>query len=330
MSDYAIETDEAVMKFGDFTAVDSVSLKIKKGEIFGLLGPNGAGKSTTINMLLGLLKPTSGGVFVNGIDMQRDPNRAKKTVGVVTQETVVEPELTAEQNLEIFGNLYHVPKEKLRKKIDFLLDLADLKNFRKSYAGTFSGGMKRRLETVKALVHDPDILFLDEPTTGLDIQNRTRMWQLLREINRERNVTILMTTQYLEEADQMCNRIAIIDHGKLIAMGTPAELRQKIGLDNIIEIAADKEDLQKVEQVFKKLGLAPQVLSNKVISSVKGNAVKKIEELIKAITARGVKIQSVSLHEPTIDDVFLKLTGSSVRDATGDYAGRSMMRLRGR
>ena len=321
---YAIEIDNAVMKFGDFTAVDNVTLKIKKGEIFGLLGPNGAGKSTTINMLLGLLKPTSGSIHVNSIDMQKNPNEAKKTVGVVTQETVVEPELTAEQNLMIFGELYHVPKDKLIKKIDSSLELADLKSFRKSYAGTFSGGMKRRLETVKALIHDPDILFLDEPTTGLDIQNRTRMWQMLREINRERNVTVLMTTQYLEEADQMCNRIAIIDHGKLIAVGTPTELRKQIGLNDIIEISAEKEDLPKVAQIFKKLGLEPQVLSNKVITSVKSDAVKSIEKLIKAITAAGIKIQSVSLHEPTIDDVFLKLTGSSVRDATGEYVGKSM------
>src|SRR5208283_1375749 len=176
----------------------------------------------------------SGKVSVNGVDMQKDPNKAKQTIGVVTQETIIEPELTAEQNLMMFGKLYGVSSSKLPGKIDFLLDLADLKSFRKSYAGTFSGGMKRRLETVKALIHDPDVLFLDEPTTGLDIQNRTKMWNLLREINRERDVTILMTTQYLEEADQVCNRIAIIDHGKLMAVGTPAELRQKIGLENIV------------------------------------------------------------------------------------------------
>ena len=326
MSDYAIEMDDVVKKFGDFTAVNGVTLKIKKGEIFGLLGPNGAGKSTSINMLLGLLKPTSGRVFVNGVDMQKDPCRAKATLGVVTQETVIEPELTAEQNLEIFGRLYHVPKEKLKEKVDFLLDLADLKGFRHSYAGTFSGGMKRRLETVKALIHDPDILFLDEPTTGLDIQNRTKVWNLLRQINKERNVTVLMTTQYLEEADQVCNRIAIIDHGKIVAIGTPAELRQMIGLSDIVEVSADKEDLQKVAQVFKKLDLDPQILSNKVVSSVKGDAVSKMEKLIKAISAAGIKIQSVSLHEPTIDDVFLKLTGSSVRDETGSYAGRNLMK----
>ena len=325
-----IEINKLVKKFGDFTAVDGVDIGIKKGEIFGLLGPNGAGKSTTINMLLGLLKPTSGSVFVNSVDMQKDPNRAKQTIGVVTQETIVEPELTAEQNLMIFGELYGIPKAKLNEKIDFLLDLADLKGFRKAYAGTFSGGMKRRLETVKALIHDPDILFLDEPTTGLDIQNRTKMWNLLREINSKRSVTILMTTQYLEEADQMCNRIAIIDHGKLMAVGTPAELRQKIGMANVVEVSAKKEDLQRIAQIFKKLELDPKILGNKVISPVKGDAPAKAEKLLKALSSDGIKIQNISMHEPTIDDVFLKLTGSSVRDETGEYAGRNIMIGRGR
>ena len=320
-----IEVKNLVKKFGDFTAVNGITLEIKKGEIFGLLGPNGAGKSTTINMLLGLMKPTSGSVYVNGVDMQKDPNKGKENLGVVTQETVVEPELTAEQNLSIFGRLYHVPKDELEKKIGFLLDLADLKAFAKSYAGTFSGGMKRRLETVKALVHDPDILFLDEPTTGLDIQNRTKVWALLRQINKERNVTILMTTQYLEEADQMCNRIGIIDHGKLIALGTPAELRQKTGLNTIIEVSADRDDLAKIAQAFKKMGLDPEIASNKVVASVKNDPVGTMEKLIKAVNATKVKIQSVSMHEPTIDDVFLKLTGSEVRDETGSYAGRPMV-----
>jgi ABC-2 type transport system ATP-binding protein len=320
-----IEINGLVKKFGDFTAVNGIDINIKKGEIFGLLGPNGAGKSTTINMLLGLLKPTSGSVFVNGVDMQKEPNRAKQHIGVVTQETIVEPELTAEQNLEIFGELYGIPKEKLDAKIDFLLELADLKAFRKAYAGTFSGGMKRRLETVKALIHDPDILFLDEPTTGLDIQNRTKMWNLLRDINNTRSVTILMTTQYLEEADQVCNRIAIIDHGKLMAVGTPTELRQKIGMNNVVEVSAKKEDLQRITQVFKKLELDPKILGNKVVSPVKGDAPAKAEKLLKMLSSEGIKIQNISMHEPTIDDVFLKLTGSSVRDETGEYAGRNIM-----
>ncbi len=330
MSEYSIEINNLVKKFGDFTAVNDISLNIKKGEIFGLLGPNGAGKSTTINMLLGLIPPTSGTLFVDGIDMQKNPDKAKEEIGVVTQETVVEPELTAEQNLMIFGRLHHIPSSELQKNIDFALKLSDLTAFRNKYAGTFSGGMKRRLETAKALMHAPQLLLLDEPTTGLDIQNRTQIWNLLREINKKDNITILLTTQYLEEADQLCNRIGIIDRGKLVALGTPAELRKKIGMSTVIEVAADKEDLDKVETVFKRIGLDPQVLSNKVTASGGESAVEKVEKLIKALTSNKIKIHSISMHEPTLDDVFLKLTGTSSRDTTGNTDNSQTAALMGR
>lgn len=319
MSEYAIEIENLVKKFDKLTAVNDLNLNIKKGEIFGLLGPNGAGKSTTINMILGLIDPTSGRVLVNGIDMQKEPTKARDGMGIVTQETVVESELTAEQNLMIFGKLYHIPPSELPKSIDFALDLSDLINFRHAYAGTFSGGMKRRLETAKALMHAPKVLLLDEPTTGLDIQNRTKIWNLLRKINKEQNITILLTTQYLEESDQLCNRIGIIDHGKLIALGTPSELRQKIGMSNIIEVSADKDDLQKVATIFRRVGLEPQVLTNKVTAPGGSNAIEKIEKLIKAITTNKIEISNISMHEPTIDDVFLKLTGSEVRDTEGEF-----------
>ncbi len=302
-----------------------MDLNIRKGEIFGLLGPNGAGKSTTINMILGLLPPTSGRVLVDGFDVQKEPDKAKKEIGVVTQETVVEPELTAEDNLMIFGKLYHIPAPELKKSIDFALKLSDLEAFRKAYAGTFSGGMKRRLETAKALMHTPQILLLDEPTTGLDVQNRTKIWNLLRDMNKDQNVTILLTTQYLEEADQLCNRIGIIDHGNLIALGTPSELRQKIGMSSVIEVSADKDGLQKVAGAFKKVGLEPKVLSNKVVASGGSKATEKVEALMKAISSSRIGIHDISMHEPTIDDVFLKLTGSEVRDETGEGISRNRM-----
>ena len=324
-----IEIKNLVKKFGDFTAVNDISINIRKGEIFGLLGPNGAGKSTTINMILGLLSPTSGKIMVNGIDMQKEPEKARNEIGIVTQETVVEPELTGEQNLMIFGRLYHIPAAELKKDIDTALKLADLTDFKDAYAGTYSGGMKRRLETAKSLMHAPEIMLLDEPTTGLDIQNRAKIWDVLRGINRNQNVTILMTTQYLEEADQLCNRIGIIDHGKLIALGTPTELRQKIGAGNMIEVSVDKDDLQKVAAVFKKAGLEPKILTNKVVAAGGSKGTEKITELVKAISASRIAIHNISMHEPTIDDVFLKLTGSEVRDTTGDYqSGRSGMMMR--
>ncbi len=319
MPEYSIEIENLVKKFDTLTAVNNVDLKIKKGEIFGLLGPNGAGKSTTISMILGLIDPTSGRVLVNGVDMQKHPERARSEIGIVTQETVVESELTAEQNLMIFGRLYHIPPAELKKSIDFALELSDLTSFRDKFAGTFSGGMKRRLETAKSLMHAPKVLLLDEPTTGLDIQNRTKIWNLLREINRTQNITILLTTQYLEEADQLCNRIGIIDHGKLIALGTPSELRQKIGVSSIIEISADKDNLQKVAALFKKAGLEPQILSNKVTAPGGNKPTEKVEKLIKEIGASKLQIYNISMHEPTMDDVFLKLTGSEVRDTTGEF-----------
>ena len=330
--DNIIEIKNLVKKFGDFTAVNGINITIKRGEIFGLLGPNGAGKSTTINMILGLLSPTSGTVMVNGINMQKHPEWARERIGIVTQETVVEPELTGEQNLRIFGKLYHIPESELQKDIDFALELADLTAFKNTYAGTYSGGMKRRLETVKSLMHAPEILLLDEPTTGLDIQNRAKIWNVLREINKRQNVTILMTTQYLEEADQLCNRIGIVDHGKLIALGTPTELRQKIGMSSVIEVSADKNDLQKVAELFKRVGLDPKVLTNKVVASGGSKATEKIEALVKALTSSRIVIHNIGMHEPTIDDVFLKLTGSEVRDETVDYQGGrgGMMMRRGR
>lgn len=179
-------------------------------------------------------------------------------------------------------------------------------------------------------MHAPKVLLLDEPTTGLDIQNRTKIWNLLRKINKEQNITILLTTQYLEESDQLCNRIGIIDHGKLIALGTPSELRQKIGMSNIIEVSADKDDLQKVASVFRRVGLEPQVLTNKVTAPGGSYAIEKIEKLIKAITSNKIKISNISMHEPTIDDVFLKLTGSEVRDTEGAFKSARGSMMEGR
>ncbi len=328
--EYAIYIDDLVKSFGSFTAVNGVNLKIKKGEIFGLLGPNGAGKSTIISILLGLLPPTSGKVVVNGIDVQKDPSGARTHIGVVTQETVVEPELTAEQNLMIFARLYHIPKAEMQKSIEFALELSDLVQFRKAYAGTFSGGMKRRLETAKSLMHAPEIILLDEPTTGLDVQNRTQIWNLLRDINKKQNVTILMTTQYLEEADQLCDRIGIIDHGKMIALGTPDELRKSIGLNSVIEVTVDKEELQRAAAAFRKAGLEPTILNNRVTSPGGSNATKKIEGLLNIMSTSKINVRNISMHEPTIDDVFLKLTGSEVRDTSGEYKGKGVIMGRGR
>ncbi|MGC8676138.1 MAG: ATP-binding cassette domain-containing protein [Candidatus Micrarchaeia archaeon] len=334
MTEYAIELNNLTKKFGDFTAVNSINLKIEKGEIFGLLGPNGAGKSTTINMILGLVPVTSGKIIVEGKDISKHLLEVKNDIGLVMQETIVEPELTAEQNLMLFARLYHVPKEEADKQIDFLLELAGLTQFKKAYAGTFSGGMKRRLETVKSLIHDPKILILDEPTTGLDIQNRTKVWELIRRINKEQNVTILMTTQYLEEADAVCNRIAIVDHGKVIALGTPTELKHSIGRGSTIEIASERQELESIARIVRKeLGESPEITGDRVVVSVSGtDAVKRMERIMSALSSNKIHINGISMHEPTLDDVFLKLTGTSLRDTASEtvQSSRSMLMRRGR
>ncbi|MEM0146842.1 MAG: ATP-binding cassette domain-containing protein [Candidatus Micrarchaeaceae archaeon] len=334
MTEYAIKLENITKKFDNFTAVNDITLKIEKGEIFGLLGPNGAGKSTTINMILGLLPATKGRIFVEGKDISKHATEAKQDIGLVLQETIVEPELTAEQNLRLFARLYHVPESEIDKQIDFLLDLAGLTQFKKAYVGTFSGGMKRRLETVKSLIHNPKILVLDEPTTGLDVQNRAKVWALIRKINKEQKVTILMTTQYLEEADAICNRIAIIDHGKVMALGTPTELKHSIGKGSTLEIASDRQDLEAVADVVKKvLGQTPSVLGDRVVASIGGSdAVKKMEQVMNELSSKKIEISGINMHEPTLDDVFLKLTGTSLRDTASANveSARSMLMRRGR
>ncbi len=265
MSEYAVEIDSIIKKFGDFTAVNGISLKIRKGEIFGILGPNGAGKTTTINMILGLLSPSSGRIIVNGMDVAKAGSEIKSEIGLMTQETVVESDLTARENLDIFARLYHVPMAEMQGRIKEALAEAELTNFADKKAGTFSGGMKRRLELVKPMLQKPRILILDEPTTGLDIQNRVNMWGHIKELNKE-GVTIILTTQYLEEADELCERIAIIDHGKIKAIGTPSELKKIAGAGRILEIIVENNADAGAVASFLKTGfkLSPEVKLDKI------------------------------------------------------------------
>lgn len=331
MAEYAIEIEKLVKKFGDLTAVNEISLKIKKGEIFGMLGPNGAGKTTTINLVLGLIKPTSGKILVNGLDIKKEGEAIKQQLGLMTQETVVEGELTAYQNLEIFAQLYHVPLDEQPKRIKEALEESELTSFANKKAGTFSGGMKRRLELVKSMIQHPSILILDEPTTGLDIQNRQNMWKHIRELNKL-GVTIILTTQYLEEADALCGRIAIIDHGKIKAMGTVSELKRVIGSGRILEIVPEAHtDVPAIVAILKTaFKLRPEVKNDKVTAIVEvGNEERVMSKLPAALNRKKIKIASLGMHMPTLDDVFIALTGASTRDTThSDTSSRmdSMMR----
>lgn len=233
--DSIIEANNLTKKFGDFTAVDNVSFSIKKGEIFAFLGPNGAGKTTTIKILTTLLHPTAGTIKLNGIDCVKNPEEARKSFGIIFQDPSLDDELTAKENMEFHAVLYKVKKSELNGRIEKLLNFVELWDKRDNQVKTFSGGMKRRLEIGRGLLHNPNILFLDEPTIGLDPQTRTHMWQYIQHLNKETNLTVFFTTHYMEEAEQIAQRIAIMDHGKIIEIGTVDELKEKTGTNSLEE-----------------------------------------------------------------------------------------------
>lgn len=235
MRDFAILMDNVTERFEDVVAVDRVSLYVEKGELFGLLGPNGAGKTTTINILSGLLKPTSGYAIVGGYNVQKENAKVREVIGVCPQETAIYPYLTGAENLELFGNLYALDKNTLSKRKDMLLERMGLAQDAKRRVEKYSGGMKRRLSLILALIHDPQIVFLDEPTVGMDPQSRRAVWDFLRELKNEGKTTFL-TTHYMEEAEELCDRVGIIDHGKIIALDTPEELVSKNKVKNLEEV----------------------------------------------------------------------------------------------
>jgi len=317
MAKNIIEIKNIVKKFGSFTALDGIDMSVKEGEVFGLLGPNGAGKTTLINLILGLLQQTSGTITVNGLDNRTHLNEIKNSIGMMTQERVVELELTARQNLTMFAELYHMDKSKIPKRVEESLNDADLTKFADVKAGTFSGGMQRRLQLVTTMVHKPHILILDEPTTGLDVQNRNQLWERIKDLNKS-GTTVILTTQYLEEADVLCERIAIIDHGKVKATGTSSELKALVSEGNILEIIAKNGDIDNILKILKKAGVSnPVVKGEKINAILEKDSSKTFTKIANAIDDNKIKVLSISAHLPTLDDVFIKLTGSQLRDTTG-------------
>ncbi len=319
MAKNIVEIKGLVKRFGDFTAVNSINLEIKEGEIFGILGPNGAGKTTTINMILGLLVPSSGTIKINGLDISRHGHEVKNMMGLMTQETVVDNDLTARENLEIFADLYHVPKDQVEKRIQEALEEAELVDFANKKAGTFSGGMQRRLSLVKSMIQHPNLLILDEPTTGLDIQNRVNMWKHIRDLVKT-GVTIILTTQYLEEADELCDRIAVIDHGKVKAIGTALELKKMVGSGRVLELVV--ENAPEAQEAFKilknKFKMNPAIDGNKITAVMEKAAASTLTEILASLDKSKIVATSVSLHLPTLDDAFIKLTGSAFRDTASE------------
>ena len=245
-----VQVNNLTKKFGDLIAVDKISFNINEGEIFGLLGPNGAGKTTTISMLSTILKPTSGEALVNNFNIVRDPNNVRKSIGIVFQDPSLDDELTAYENMDFHGRLYGVPKEGRRARIMEMLKLVGLEDRKDSLVKTFSGGMKRRLEIARGLLHEPKVLFLDEPTIGLDPQTRNYIWEYIRKLNKEKKITIILTTHYMDEADKLCDNLAIVNRGKIVAKGNPKDLKEAIGGDVITIQSKENHKLKEKLEKF--------------------------------------------------------------------------------
>jgi len=323
-----IEVENLVKIFGDITAVKNVSFKIKKGEIFAFLGPNGAGKTTTINMLTTLVKPTEGNARVAGYDIRADPQKVREKIGIVFQDSSLDRDLTAYDNMLIHGRIYGYGGTALREKIGELLRFVELEKFKKKIVKTFSGGMARRLEIAKALLHEPEVLFLDEPTLGLDPQTRTRIWEYITQMKEEHEMTIFLTTHYMDEAEQFAERIAIIDHGEIIAKGTPDKLKKKVGSD-VVYLTVANGKKKCVDAAFVK---NCTFLPDERIELGVENAGEAIPRLFELAEQKHFKIVNVSYHKPTLNDVFLHLTGREIREERGDSFEmvRAVMRRRGR
>jgi ABC-2 type transport system ATP-binding protein len=315
---YIIETKNLTKKYNDLNVVDNLNLKIEEGEIFGLLGPNGAGKTTTLLMLTTLKQPTSGTATINNFDVIKQPDKVRKSIGIVFQDPSSDEILTGYENLKLHGWLYDMPDDIREQRIKEVLELVDLNNRKDDRVKKYSGGMRRRLELARGLMHHPKVLFLDEPTLGLDPQSRDVIWRYIEKLAKEKNMTIIITTHYMDEADKLCNRLAIIDRGKIVVLGTPQKLKKELGGD-IIRLKAENLD----GEVFKNLKYVKKVskCDSEVCLTVEdGN--KHLQEILKFAG----KVDSVEIRSPTLDDVFLFYTGRGMREGSpeGSWAEKAM------
>jgi ABC-2 type transport system ATP-binding protein len=316
-----ITTENLAKHFGSLEAVKGVSFQVAEGEIFGFLGPNGAGKTTTINMLCTLLKPTAGRATVDGYDVAKQRSQVRHAIGLVFQESTLDDYLTAEQNLRFHAYAYAIPREIREPRLKELLDLVELWERRKGRISTYSGGMKRRLEIARGLLHHPKVLFLDEPTLGLDPQTRRTIWAHIRELRQRENLTIFMTTHYMDEAEN-CDRIAIIDNGSIVAMDTPDRLKDAVGGDLISIKVEDTEEA--VRQLKEQYHLEPQ-LKNGLVTFTVPNGEEFLPGFVAGFSQR---LLSIGLDRPTLDDVFIKLTGRAIREQEADFTQQLKMRMR--
>jgi ABC-2 type transport system ATP-binding protein len=298
----------------DFKAVDNLNLTVHPGEIFGLLGPNGAGKTTTAGMLTTRVIPTSGSAFIGPVDVVQHPALAKQLIGVVSQQNTLDRALTVWENLYMHGRLFGMPARESREIADRLLAQFHLTNWAQQSVYTLSGGMAQRLMVARAIFHRPAVLFLDEPTSGLDPQSRLALWEILRELNDE-GQTILLTTHYMEEADQLCNRVAIMDHGKILALDTPAALKRSVGADTIVVVRADGDPAALAERLEHDVEgvIQTRIVDGGVELQVR-NAPRLVPRVVSATEAAGYDVADLSVSEPTLENVFIDLTGKELRD----------------
>ena len=316
---YSIETKSLSKIFGDLRAVDDISFNVEQGEIFGFLGPNGAGKSTTMMILTTLLKPTSGQALVSGYDVVTQPKQVRQSIGYVQQETTVDEYLTGRENLLLQARLNHIPKDQIDARIDEVLELIELSDKQKDPVVTYSGGMRKRLDIAGGLLHRPKVLFLDEPTVGLDIQTRRKIWEYIKKIHTEFEMTIFLTTHYMEEADQLCNRVGIIDGGKIQVIDSPQNMKSAMG-NEVISLTLESNESEAFLSEMEKIDLIKKISRDQnkiVLFASKGTEV--IPKIFQISSDLGIKITSISLTQPTLDDVFISYTGHEIRSEEGGF-----------
>ncbi len=320
-----VHTDQLTRLYGPTRAVDEVNFDVREGEIFGFLGPNGAGKSTTIKMLTTLVRPTTGSATVVGYDLATQANQIRNVIGYVAQEIGVDNRASGWENLELQGHLYHLSNTEIKQRVTELLELVDLSKDAKKLAGAYSGGMRKRLDIATGLIHRPKLLFLDEPTTGLDPQTRANLWEYIRRLNQEQGVTIFLTTHYLEEADRLCDRVAIIDHGKIMALDTPNRLKDEVSGD-VISISFDSPEMpaDPAKREAAKAALTGQPWVTDIKESDKGGlnvyvsgGETAMPQMLRILDQHNLPVVSISMSRPSLDDVFLKYTGHQMRDEAG-------------
>ena len=311
---YGIEAERLVRDFKDVRAVDGIDLAVAEGEIYGFLGPNGAGKSTTVHMLTTLLPPTDGRARVAGFDIVKDGPKVRRAIGAALQEAALDPLLTGREHLRLQTALHGIAKVERNLRSDELLERVGLEAASERKVRTYSGGMKRRLDLALALVHRPRILFLDEPTTGLDPQSRTALWAEVGRLAQEDGVTVFLTTQYLEEADVLANRVGIIDHGRIVAEGTPAELKAEIAHPTVEAIPADPEQRPQLARILEQFGELSQVSPKSLAVRLKGDEFG-LADIVRALDTADLHVEHLQLHAPSLDDVFLAKTGRTLEGA---------------